>query len=89
VLIDAPPLLHVGDAMTLAAKVDGIVLVSNLRLATRQVLAELHRIIQTLPAPTLGVVVAAAQLEGDDRYYWETDYYGRSRPRAASREPVA
>ena len=89
VLIDAPPLLHVGDAMTLAAKVDGIVLVSNLRLATRQVLAELHRIIQTLPAPTLGVVVAAAQLEGDDRYYWETEYDGRSRPRAASREPVA
>jgi Mrp family chromosome partitioning ATPase len=88
VLVDAPPLLHVGDAMTLAAKVDGLLLVSSLRLARRQVLAELRRILETLPALRLGVVVAAAQLEKGDRY-GDADYYLRSRPRAASREPVA
>jgi Mrp family chromosome partitioning ATPase len=88
VLVDAPPLLYVGDAMTLAAKVDGLVLVSSLRLATRQVLAELRRILQTLPAVRLGVVVAAAQLEKGERY-GDADYYLRSHPRAASREPVA
>jgi Mrp family chromosome partitioning ATPase/capsular polysaccharide biosynthesis protein len=88
VLVDAPPLLHVGDAMTLAAKVDGLLLVSSLRLARRQVLAELRRILQTLPALKLGVVVAAAQLEkGAD--YASADYYLRSQPRPASREPVS
>jgi polysaccharide biosynthesis transport protein len=86
VLIDAPPLLQVGDAMTLAAKVDGLILVSNLRMARRQVLTELDRIIQTLPARPLGVAVAAAQLEGEEGY-WDAEYYG-TRPRAASREPV-
>jgi succinoglycan biosynthesis transport protein ExoP len=86
VLVDSPPLLHVGDAMTLAAKVDGLLLVSSLRLARRQLLAESRRILETLPAETLGVVVAAAQLE-EDRY--RTGDYDRSESRPAPREPVA
>ena len=88
VLVDAPPLLHVGDAMTLAAKVDGLFLVSNLRQARRQVLSEARRILETLPAAKLGVVVAAAQLERGTAYAY-ADYYIRSHAREASREPVA
>jgi succinoglycan biosynthesis transport protein ExoP len=88
VLVDAPPLLHVGDAMTLAAKVDGLFLVSNFRQARRQILSEVRRILETLPALKLGVVVAAAQLEKGTAYAY-ADYYIRSHPREASREPVA
>jgi non-specific protein-tyrosine kinase len=88
VLVDAPPLLHVGDAMTLAAKMDGLLLVSSLRLARRQLLAESRRILQTLPAVRLGVVVAAAQIDKGDRDR-DADEYLRSQPRPASREPVA
>jgi Mrp family chromosome partitioning ATPase/capsular polysaccharide biosynthesis protein len=85
VLVDSPPLLHVGDAMTLAARIDGLLLVSSLRLARRQLLAESRRILETLPAETLGVVVAAAQLE-DDRYRADYEIHPESRP---AREPVA
>jgi Mrp family chromosome partitioning ATPase/capsular polysaccharide biosynthesis protein len=87
VLLDAPPLLHVGDAMTLAAKVEGLLVVSSLRLARRQIVAELRRILDTLPAHNLGVAVSAAQLEKDAAYTY-SDYYLRSHARP-SREPVA
>jgi Mrp family chromosome partitioning ATPase/capsular polysaccharide biosynthesis protein len=87
VLVDSPPLLHVGDAMTLAARVEGLLLVSSLRLARRPLLAESHRILETLPAQTLGVVVAAAQLEEEG--YRPGDYDIRPDSRPAPREPVA
>jgi tyrosine-protein kinase len=56
VLVDSPPLLAVGDAMTLSAKVDAMVVVTRLELR-RPVLHELARQIQQCPARPLGFVV--------------------------------
>jgi Mrp family chromosome partitioning ATPase len=63
VLIDAPPLLHVGDAMTLGARADAVLLVTRLRLLRRPMLNELRRILESLPAKPLGFVVTGAEAE--------------------------
>jgi tyrosine-protein kinase len=88
VLVDSPPLLHVGDGMALAAKVEGLLLVTRLRLARRQVLSELHRILGTLPAQPLGFVVAGAQLDQQYGYAYAEYYDGSKKPAAARRQVV-
>jgi Mrp family chromosome partitioning ATPase len=70
VLIDAPPLLHVGDALALSARVDAIVLVSRLSIVRRPMLSEVRRLLEASPAPALGFVLTGADLE--DAY----DYAG-------------
>lgn len=57
ILVDAPPLLRVSDATSLATMVDGIVVVTNLNLARRPVLSELRRALGNLPATKLGLVL--------------------------------
>lgn len=77
VLIDAPPMLGVGDALTLSAKVDGVVVVARMNLLTRPQVGELHRLLGTSPAETLGFIVTGADAEeggygygyGWDGYY--------------------
>jgi succinoglycan biosynthesis transport protein ExoP len=77
VLVDAPPLLHVGDAMTLSARIDAVVVVTRLKIVRRAMLNELHRVVASSPAPTLGFVLTGAELEegygqyGYGRYYYE------------------
>jgi tyrosine-protein kinase len=63
VLIDAPPMLHVGDAMALTAKVDAIVLVSRLNVLRRPMVSELRRLLNTAPAVPLGFVLTGSHLE--------------------------
>ena len=67
-LIDAPPLLGVGDAMALAAQVDGILLVSRLDFIRRATLGDLRRVLRSCPAPTVGFVATAADI-GDGYAY--------------------
>jgi succinoglycan biosynthesis transport protein ExoP len=79
VLIDTPPLLHVGDAMTLSAFVDALVVVIRLKMIRRHIVQELQRVLDTSPAEKLGFVQTGAG-EGDSgygRYYY---YYDRGRP---------
>jgi Mrp family chromosome partitioning ATPase len=79
VLIDTPPLLHVGDAMTLSAFVDALVVVIRLKMIRRHIVQELQRVLDTSPAEKLGFVQTGAG-EGDSgygRYYY---YYDRDRP---------
>jgi Mrp family chromosome partitioning ATPase len=74
VLIDAPPLLHVGDAMTLSARVDAVLLVTRLNVVRRPMLAEVRRVLHSCPAPRLGFVLTGAHL--DDAYgYGGYSYY--------------
>ena len=68
VLIDAPPALRVGDAMTLSTKVDGVVVVARMKVVRRQMLHELARQLGTMPTPVLGFVVTAAGEEQDYGY---------------------
>jgi capsular exopolysaccharide synthesis family protein len=63
VLIDAPPLLNVGDARALSVHVDGIVLVTRLDVVRRPLLNELRSVVDTCAAAKLGFVVTDAELE--------------------------
>jgi succinoglycan biosynthesis transport protein ExoP len=63
VLIDSPPVLPVGDALSLAAKVDAIIVLSRLGVARRPMLKELRRMLDAVPAAKLGVVVTGAELD--------------------------
>jgi len=62
VLIDTPPLLVVGDALALSAKVDAMFLITRLKLVHRGMLHELARLLEACPADKLGYVVASAEL---------------------------
>lgn len=64
VLVDSPPLLHVGDALVLSGIVDGIILVTRLNLVSRTSLREVARIISASPGRPLGYVVTDADGQG-------------------------
>jgi Mrp family chromosome partitioning ATPase/capsular polysaccharide biosynthesis protein len=84
VLIDAPPMLHVGDAITLSTKVDGIIIVTKMKAVRRQMLGELARQLSAVPVRVLGyIATGAAKGEG---YGYEYDYaYGYRRGHYSSR----
>ena len=63
VVLDSPPLLQVGDAMTLSSWVDGVLVVVGLRETRRPILDELRQVLETCPAPRLGFVLTGAELE--------------------------
>jgi Mrp family chromosome partitioning ATPase len=67
VLVDTPPLLAVGDVMTLSTKVDAIVVVTRLGIHRRQ-LEELARQLHNCRAPVLGFVLTGAS-HGDSYSY--------------------
>jgi len=88
VLIDAPPLFHVGDAMVLSAKVDAVLVVTRMETLRRPMLFELHRLLEIVPALKLGFVVTGA--EADEAYgsTYGGYYYNRPyerRPQDAAR----
>ncbi len=79
VLIDTTPLLHIGDAIELSAKVDALLVVTRLNLVRRPVIAELARVLESCPAAKLGFVLAGAEV--DEAYGYGG--YGAYRPRAS------
>jgi Mrp family chromosome partitioning ATPase/capsular polysaccharide biosynthesis protein len=85
VLIDTTPLLHVGDAIALSAKVDAVLVVTRLNLVRRPVIAELVRVLESCPAAKLGFVLAGAEA---DQAYAYGGYGGYAAYRAPAR-PVA
>jgi polysaccharide biosynthesis transport protein len=74
VLIDAPPVLHVGDAMALSTKVDGILVVTRMQVVRRHMLNELARQLANAPTPVLGFVVTAADEEESYGYGYGYGY---------------
>ena len=75
VLVDSPPVLHVGDALTLSAIVDGVIVVTRVDLLRKRTLTELHRVLENCPAQKLGFVVAGANAD-EDRHYAAYTYRG-------------
>jgi succinoglycan biosynthesis transport protein ExoP len=63
VLVDAPPLLQVGDAVTLTARVDALFVVTRLKTLRRPVLRELARVLEACPGEKLGFVLTGAKFE--------------------------
>lgn len=65
VVIDSPPMLRVGDVMTLSTKVDALLVVSRLNHVRRPTLTELRRLLEATPTKKLGLALAGA--DGDRR----------------------
>lgn len=85
VLVDSPPAGVVGDAIRLAARVDGIVSVTRLGLASRGALSDLHRQLTDAPAPPLGVVVTGIRSPTLAAYARYTQYSQREAYAVAAR----
>lgn len=77
VLIDSPPILNIGDAMMLGARVDALIIVANVRLLRRQLLRELRRVLDVSPTAKLGFVVTGAPV--GDAYGYGYGGYGYER----------
>ena len=65
VIVDAPPLLRVNDALTLSSAVDAVLYVARSKVVRRQMLLEARRVLQTSPARVLGCVVTGVSVEED------------------------
>jgi Mrp family chromosome partitioning ATPase len=61
VLIDAPPLLQVGDALTIGSLADAVVAVVRVDLAQRAAISELGAILSRMPAEKLGYVLCGVE----------------------------
>jgi receptor protein-tyrosine kinase len=74
VVIDSAPLLGLGDSLALIARVDAVVLVTRLELLRRGTVEELHRVLSSSGATTLGIVVTAAQQDEREAYGYGSGY---------------
>jgi Mrp family chromosome partitioning ATPase len=63
VLIDTPPSLKVGDAMTLSPNVDAVMVVTRMNVIRRPMLSELRRLLDSSPTRKLGFLVTGAESE--------------------------
>lgn len=73
VLVDAPPLLAVGDAMALSTKVDAIIVVTHVGIR-RPFLHELARQLENCPAARLGFILTGVpQSDGYGYGYGHSD----------------
>jgi Mrp family chromosome partitioning ATPase len=89
ILVDAPPLLAFGDAMTISANVDGIIAVTRLGRVQRPILREFARQLQTCKARRLGYVVTGVEKSDSYRYMYEGYVYdARLREKTSSKERV-
>jgi Mrp family chromosome partitioning ATPase len=82
VLVDTPPLLAVGDALALSAKVDALVLVLHSGIE-RPVVHELARQLQSSQAPVLGFILTGIAPDDADGYRYAYGYgygYGQDVP---------
>ena len=61
VLVDVPPLLQVGDAVTLSEAVDAVLLVVRANVARSDELKELKRTLTSAHADMLGFVLAGSR----------------------------
>jgi tyrosine-protein kinase len=80
VLIDAPPMVPVGDAQALASNIDALLVVVRFSFTGRRLLKELRRTLDISAAPPIGFVLIEA--EGDEREAYSRFYRPR-RVRAA------
>jgi Mrp family chromosome partitioning ATPase/capsular polysaccharide biosynthesis protein len=62
VLVDAPPLLAVGDTVALSARVDSLFVVVRMNMISREVLHELARTLEICTCEKLGYVIAGTNI---------------------------
>jgi capsular exopolysaccharide synthesis family protein len=70
VLVDAPPMCALGDAMALSTRMDALIVVSRLGTVDRRTLEELSRELHAISAPKLGFVLTGVpRMAGYGEYY--------------------
>ena len=79
VLVDAPPLLVVGDTMTLSTFVDALLVVVRTPVAHRTTLADLARELDASPATKLGFVLTGADERAAHGYGYGYGYTARDK----------
>jgi polysaccharide biosynthesis transport protein len=87
IVIDTPPALQVGDAMSLSNQVDGVLVVCRMNLVHRSTIHELRRVLDASPAEKLGFVLAGAESEDGYGYGQGAYYYPAAPKRRDSYEP--
>jgi capsular exopolysaccharide synthesis family protein len=74
VIIDSPPVNAVSDAMVMASRVDGVLLVAKARRTTTEAIRVAYRSLCDVDAPVIGTVLNAVQRNAF-RYYRKGKYY--------------
>ena len=77
VLVDAPPLFHVGDGLVLSSKADAVLVVTRMDVMRRAMLGELSRLLHTMPAHKLGFILTGAEDEEGYGYGYGSYHYYR------------
>lgn len=85
VIVDCPPLGVGADALTLAANLDGIILVVDLRSATTTSVDRAIRQLESVKAPILGIVVNRVRDHPTSGYYEYAKGSNGDRPAGAPR----
>lgn len=88
VIIDTPPVLRFGDAMTLSRQADGILAITRLNVVRRPMLGELRRQLATAPARTLGYVVTGSRVGYGYGYGYPYGGYGYGDPGKVEKEKI-
>jgi non-specific protein-tyrosine kinase len=78
VLIDAAPLLRVGDALALSARVEAMLIVARIDRLRRPIVRELQRTLEASRAKPLGLIVTAADADESYGYGYYKRYAGYS-----------
>jgi len=78
VLIDAPPLGAVGDAASMASKVDGVIIIVRMAETSKKSLGLINHFIKTVPTCVMGVVVTNASADKSGYGYKYSYNYGES-----------
>ncbi len=88
VVLDAPPVLPVSDALSMARHVDAVVVVAKAGSTGRSDLAEALAALRGVGADVLGVCLVGVKSD-PSRYGYEPDQPSRMRRRAAARSAAA
>jgi capsular exopolysaccharide synthesis family protein len=84
VVIDTPPLTAVSDAFPLLGKVDGVVIVGWVGRNRRDVAQRLHKTLDGVEAPLLGVIANGVKVHGLGAYGYDYSYTQDEHPAGAS-----
>mgnify|MGYP001618361097 CR=1 FL=1 len=76
VLIDTPPIGVVGDAASMAAKVDGVIMVLRMAKTSKKSFELIRDFSNSIPCNILGVVITDANAPGSNNYRYGGSYYG-------------
>ena len=76
IVMDSPPAITVADSMILAAHADGVMLVVHGAVTTRETLKHTTKLMHSVNARMIGVVLNNVDIRSVDYKYYYTHYYG-------------